>query len=223
MENLQLAQIMDMCGANTGANDKCFYFCVPGLLHGRELREDSMTQIDYLAFIFLCHCARTNNQRTRGTRLLVGWSTHKFHETKTRADRGPAGGGGRTALYLLACEQATYDIMKQQRLGGWVQAHLSTVIKLYHTTMRWLGAQSISSRLLSVEVGKTPNVIENLHAEWQKMVMSNSPRWHSCAQASAQWAPVPREALAIGEILCEAIPWIAHVNSPWREHSRKKK
>ena len=57
MENLQVAQIMDMCDANTGANEKCFYFCAPGLLRGRELREDSMTQIDYLAFIFLCHCA----------------------------------------------------------------------------------------------------------------------------------------------------------------------
>ena len=90
MENLQVAQIMDMCDANTGANEKCFYFCAPALLHGRELREDSMTQIDYLAFIFLCHCARTHNQRTHGTRLLVGWSAHKFHETKTRTDRGPA-------------------------------------------------------------------------------------------------------------------------------------
>ena len=89
--------------------------------------------------------------------------------------------------------------------------------------MRWLGAQSISSRLLAVEVGKTPNVIENLYVEWQKMVMSNSPRWHSCAQASAQRVPVPREAVAIGEILCEPSPWIAHVNSPWREHSRTKK
>ena len=60
-----------------------------------------------------------------------------------------------------------------------------TLATVYHTTMRWLGRQSASTRLLAIQIAQCPEVIDALFASWRDMCVSTSPVWHWCRQAAS--------------------------------------
>ena len=148
----------------------------------------AMSSTDILAGTLVATAAKRLCQD--GRCILIGWSTHKFVETAKRSDRSAAGSGGRTAFYLLEAEPVSADSLQrrmQQAPGSVIKdCKVETLAKVYHTTMRWLGRQSASTRLLAIQIAPCPDVIQELFASWQYMCVSNPPQWHWCQEAAAQ-------------------------------------
>ena len=142
----------DMADVDMYSEVAYFNVFVPGLCNQRS-RMNSMRAMDCLAVHLLCNVAENHNMSGAHTRMFVGWSTHKFEESADRSDRGAGGSGGRTAVYLLCCDAAVYTRLCQSWHGQFVaDVTLTTLLKVYHTTMRWCGVPSSSSRLLAVEI-----------------------------------------------------------------------
>ncbi len=146
-----------------------------------------MRAMDCLAVHLLCNVAENHNMSGAHTRMFVGWSTHKFEESADRSDRGAGGSGGRTAVYLLCCDAAVHTKLSQSWRGQFVaDVTLTTLLKVYHTTMRWCGVPTSSSRLLAVEIKKVPGLLAKVKDQWQAIVTSTDEKAHLCNDVAAK-------------------------------------
>ena len=176
----------DMADVDTGTEVAYFNVCVPGLCN-RKYRLNSMTAMDCLAVHLLCNVAANHNMSGARTRMFVGWSTHKFQESVHRSDRGAGGSGGRTAVYLLCCDDAVNTKLCKSRRGQFVgDVTLTTLSKIYHTTMRWCGVPTSSSRLLAVEIEKIQGLPAKVKDQWQAIMTSTDGKAHVCNDVAAK-------------------------------------
>ena len=146
-----------------------------------------MKAMDCLAVHLLCNVAEHHNMSGALTRMFVGWSTHKFEESASRSDRGAGGSGGRTAVYLLCCDAEVHTKLCQSQRGQFVAGvTLTSLLKVYHTTMRWCGVATSSSRLMAIEIQKVPGLLDKVKEQWQAVLSSTDEKVHVCNGIAAQ-------------------------------------
>ena len=135
-------------------------------------------QLSDVLCLKVCHmmCEAFRTEDSDYYDFAAGFGAHKYVETEAGVRQGAAGGGQRTAVFLL------------RRRKGSGEMAWSTMAKVYHTTMRWVNAASMSSRLLIVGGGL------DLHYRFQEtwLQLAECEGWCCTHQVIQRNQPRPR-------------------------------
>ena len=151
------------------------YFCANGLASGETWAwEQAMQRADVFC-LQVCFELCEELSSLYDYDYVVGFGPHKYVESAAGVRQTQSGGGKRTSLFVL----------KRQRNS--IGSPWKTVLKVYHTTMRWVeAALSRSSRLLIV--GGDLNMHIRCQNIWMRMACNE--QWCACWEAASTLRPL---------------------------------